>query len=233
MSLFSWLSSLFQIKPSMEPIPSTRLVSPNLFALSQKGEELILEQEGLDQPGNFVGGNSGVTIGIGYDLGTVSLSEFTEDWKNMLPRSDFCRLAETIGFSGSRAKEACQHLGDIKISRMAAVTVFNTSTVPHFWKETLLAFPGAQLLPSDVQGALLSLVYNRGAAMQGDRRKEMRDIRDAVARLSNPVDPAVLKEVLQSIVAALKSMTRLWPSTSGVYKHRLAEAALVQSALDL
>ena len=35
-------------------------------------------------------------------------------------------------------------------------------------------------LPLDAQGALVSLVFNRGTSMEGDRRAEMRAIRDAV-----------------------------------------------------
>ncbi len=37
--------------------------------LSDKALQLILGAEGLDQPGNWPGGQSGITIGIGYDLG--------------------------------------------------------------------------------------------------------------------------------------------------------------------
>ena len=44
-------------------------------------------------------------------------------------------------------------------------------------KETLKAFPGANELHPDAFGALVSLVFNRGAAVTGKNREEMKNIR--------------------------------------------------------
>jgi GH24 family phage-related lysozyme (muramidase) len=81
-------------------------------------------------------------------------------------------------------------------------------------------------LPAEVQGALVSLVYNRGSSMidkpGDDRRKEMRAIRDAVA-VGN----------LRKIADQLRSMKRLWQGQSlgGLIARREAEADLVEEAI--
>jgi GH24 family phage-related lysozyme (muramidase) len=82
------------------------------------------------------------------------------------------------------------------------------------------------LLHPDAQGALVSLVFNRGAAMQGDRRREMREVRDAVASTTLPTE-----EKLRSIAASILSMKRLWPDTLGLRRRRDAEAKLVEEAI--
>ena len=88
------------------------------------------------------------------------------------------------------------------------------------------AFPEFEKLPLDVQGALVSLVYNRGTSMVDDspedRRREMRAIRDAVAESD-----------LQEIADELRVMKRLWvgKGLDGLLKRRDAEAELVESAI--
>jgi hypothetical protein len=62
-----------------------------------------------------------------------------------------------------------------------------------------MAFPGINELSPDAQGALVSLVFNRGTSMEGDRRREMRAIQAAVANGD-----------LQEIADQLRSMKRLW-----------------------
>ena len=43
------------------------------------------------------------------------------------------------------------------------------------------AFPSLEELPAEVQGGVVSLVFNRGTSREGDRR-EMRAIRDFVPK---------------------------------------------------
>ena len=95
-------------------------------------------------------------------------------------------------------------------------------SVPHAQRETEAAFPGVDKLPADAQGALVSLIYNRGSKMEGDSRREMRAIRDAVPK-------GDLKEIANQI----RSMKRLWEGKGmgGLLKRRDAEADLVESCL--
>jgi GH24 family phage-related lysozyme (muramidase) len=190
--------------------------------LSQKALALIFDYEGLDQPGEWPGGASGVTIGIGYDLGYVTSDEFDSDWKDCLREEDCQALAAVIGFKGNDAKARASQVAHIRLTSDQARRVFVERSVPNYQKLTAQAFPGFDKLPADAQGALVSLVYNRGAGMNGDSRREMRAVRDAVAK-------GDLKEIANQI----RAMKRLWVNTNltGLVKRREAEAQLVESCI--
>ena len=83
------------------------------------------------------------------------------------------------------------------------------------------AFPGV------VQGALLSLVFNRGTSLEGGRREEMRKIRDLLA--SN----ASQSQILEEIATQLRKMKSLWigKGLDGLVIRREKEARWVESAI--
>ena len=193
-----------------------------LAPLSERATTLILQAEGLNQAGKWPGGASGITIGYGYDLGQVKAERFVADWGDVLPVAQLERLKAVIGLGGEKAKAAAPGLADIMIGKDVSLKVFLTRTVPEYQKQTEAAFPGLDRLPADAQGALVSLVYNRGPKMEGDRRKEMRAIRDAVG-----------KGDLKEIAAQLRAMKRLWEGQGlpGLLKRRDAEAVLVESCI--
>jgi GH24 family phage-related lysozyme (muramidase) len=191
---------------------------------------LILDAEGLDQPSKWPGGSSGITIGVGYDLGFVTEDQFEEDWSPFLSGDDIDRLKDVIGLSGDKASHRASEFGDIKIKRPDAEQVFKERTLPLYSQRTENALPGVDQLPAAAQGALVSLVFNRGGGMKDDpsrpgdeTRREMRAIRDAVAAGD-----------LQEIADQLRSMKRLWEGKGldGLLKRRDAEADLVESAIE-
>ena|SRR2546423_1480922 len=184
---------------------------------------LILDAEGLDQPGQWPGGESGITIGVGYDLGFVTPEQFEKDWTPYLSSDEIERLKDVIGLSGDRARQRAGEFRDIKIKRADAEQVFKERTLPLYSQRAENALPGIDQLPPAAQGALVSLTFNRGTAMDGDRRREMRAIRDAVAAGD-----------LQQIANQLRSMKRLWEGKGldGLLKRRDAEADLVESSID-
>jgi GH24 family phage-related lysozyme (muramidase) len=184
---------------------------------------LILSAEGLDQPSQWPGGSSGITIGVGYDLGFVTEDQFEEDWSPFLTSDEIDRLKDVIGLSGDKASQRAREFGDIRIKRPDAEQVFRERTLPLYSQRTEKAFPGLDQLPAAVQGALVSLVFNRGPGMNGDSRREMRAVRDAVADGD-----------LQEIADQIRSMKRLWEGKNlgGLLKRRDAEADLVESAID-
>jgi GH24 family phage-related lysozyme (muramidase) len=190
--------------------------------LTAKALDLIFDFEGLDQPGQWPGGDSGVTIGVGYDLGYVTQDEFFGDWKDCLDDADCQALAAVIGYKGADAKARSIGVSKIKITNDQARRVFLERSAPNYQAQTLAAFPGVDQLPADAQGALVSLVYNRGTSMNGDRRREMRAIRDAVP-----------KGDLREIANQLRAMKRLWANSGqgGLVKRREAEAQLVESCI--
>lgn len=189
---------------------------------SEKALRLILDAEGLNQPGKWPGAASGITIGMGYDLGYVTVDQFESDWHDMLTGPQLASLKTAIGLIGIKAKNRAAQYANIRIKRADAEKVFTERTIPDQVFKTAKAFPGFENLPLDAQGALVSLVYNRGTSMVGDRRKEMRAIRDAVP-----------KGDLQGIADQIRAMKRLWvgQGLDGLLKRRDAEAALVESCI--
>lgn len=190
--------------------------------LTEKARNLIFEFEGIDQPSDWPGGASGITIGIGYDLGYESAGDFQNDWQPRLSAGDFTTLSQVVGLKGTQAQAKAPTLKTIKIKSSDAEQVFLERSVPKYQALTQQAFPGVDDLPADAQGALFSLVYNRGTSMDGDSRKEMRAIRDAVPNGD-----------LQEIADQLRAMKRLWEGKGldGLLKRRDAEADLVESCI--
>jgi len=183
---------------------------------------LILDAEGLDQPGKWPGGSSGITIGVGYDLCFVKEDQFEEDWSPFLSADEMDRLKDVTGLSGEDASQRASEFGDIKIKRPDAEQVVKERTLPLYSQRTEDAIPGVDQLPAAAQGALVSLVFNHGPGMNGDSRLEMRAVRDAVAAGD-----------LQEIANQIRAMKRLWEGKGldGLLKRRDAEADLVESAI--
>lgn len=171
------------------------------------------------QSPTWPGGASGVTVGVGFDCGYNSKAEILEAWRNSDARFE---LAACAGITGERAKALVPRLRGIVIPWEQAQEVFERVTLPRFMRTTETVFPGVDQLPPDAQGALLSLVFNRGAGMQGDRRREMRVIRALVPHGD-----------LAGIAAAIRAMKRLWVGRglNGLLRRRDAEAALVEGCL--
>jgi hypothetical protein len=165
-------------------------------------------------------GESGVTIGIGYDLGFTSKAQIEADWAPFLEQPARASLAAVQGVKGLAALKLARGIAHLRIPLAAAEAVFHASTLPRFAKLTRDAFPGVEKLPLDAQGALLSLVFNRGASLEGERRREMRAIRDAL-KVGAP---------LAEIAAQVEAMQRLWPTMRGLRERRASEAALIRGA---
>ena len=131
-------------------------------------------------------------------------------------------MSDCCGLTGEVAKQRLASVRDIIISWELAWEVFNVVTVPKFYNLTKKVFPGFEELPADFQGGLVSLVFNRGTSMQGDRRREMLAIRDLVP-----------KKDVKGIADQIRQMKRLWVGTSieqGIARRRDAEADLVEES---
>ena len=215
-----------------------------LDPISDKARDLIFKFEDLDQPGEWPGGESGVTIGIGYDLGYVTVPQFRDDWRaeflSMDKQTWYLRLRRVVGRAGLAAKElfgkSKDQFMDIHVERATAVRVFDAVTVPRYFALLHKTFPGVDVLPADVVGVLFSLVYNRGGRLKdrdpelGDRR-EMRAIAEKVREFS--VGALPLADALLAIAQELRSMERLWKGKGleGLVRRREAEAELVESCI--
>ncbi len=169
------------------------------------------------------GGASGVTIGVGSDLGYQG--KFDADWSDPLPPAQMDALRPWLGRQGATASAGPAQLQAISIPWHAAWTVFIRRSLPGEITLTSATFHGPVALRPLCLGVLVSLVYNRGTSMTDSsqspgNRKEMRDIRDAVAAGR-----------LGDVPAALRAMKRLWPEGNGLRDRREREAKLFEEGL--
>lgn len=193
---------------------------------SERALALIIRFESLNQPGHWPGGSSGITLGYGYDLGHVETGQFERDWAGCFTPTETRRLGRAVGLTGAAARALAPGLADIRCTRADARRVLLDASLPLYFARTRRALPGFDVLHLDIQGALVSLVYNRGARMSDspgtDDRREMRAIRDLVA-----------SGTVIGIAREIRSMKRLWigRGVDGLLARRDAEADLVESAI--
>lgn len=202
------------------------------MALSSASLKLILQfevgggktyyEKKLKSP-TWPGEASGVTIGVGYDLGYYEAETIQKDWEDYLTPKDLKRLVACAGKKSKDAEKAIASVKDIVIPWDDALAVFKSTTISTFWRKTKSAFPGVETLHPNARGALLSLVFNRGTSLKGERRKEMAAIKDLV-----------VEKDYEEIASQLEAMKRIWVGTTiaeGMNRRRNAEAALVRTAL--
>lgn len=170
------------------------------------------------------GGKSGVTIGIGYDLGYTSAAKLAADWGPLLPADMVEALGQALGIKGKPAKEMAAHLAPaVLVPWAAANAVFRGRDVAAYSAEVRAALRNTDLLSPDSFGALLSLTFNRGASYSavGDRYREMNAIRDLMAA-----------KRFADIPAQFVSMKRLWPTVPGLQARREKESKLFAAGLN-
>lgn len=200
--------------------------------LSPEGLKLLLDYEVgggeayfrkfLSRP-TWPGESSGVTIGVGFDLGYNSQAQFSEAWGPILADETFAILGQSLGLKGATARDWLYEKPEaraIEITWAQALSVFTNITVPRFFVQLLRIYPQANDLPEGARDALLSLVFNRGTSLTGDRRSEMVGIQNALKF-----------NRLREVPTLLRSMKRLWPNTLGLQKRRDAEAELFAKSL--
>jgi GH24 family phage-related lysozyme (muramidase) len=199
--------------------------------IPQAAINLILSDEGVDQPWEWPGGDSGITIGHGYDLGFESEDRFVKDWTPQIGTATVNELKVAIDKTGAAAERLAQRFRGIHITKAQADAVFFASTLPEYEAETEKAFPGVDSLPDAVRGALVSLVFNRGTSLDGPRRREMLEIHNAIQRYTGRT--AGLATTLEAIAGQIRSMKRLWvgQGLDGLLTRRDEEARLVESAM--
>ncbi len=204
-------------------------VAPSLIA-SRRSLDAVVDFEissaanyrrRLQQP-TWPGGASGVTIGIGYDLGHTPRRTIERDWRGQLPDADVDELLSAAGVRGDAARSLVPGLAHLTVPFEPAREVFYTRSLPTWGRRVRRIYPGVELLPADAQGALLSLVFNRGSSLADTpRRREMRQIRPLVAAAD-----------LAGIATEIRAMKRLWVGRNlpGLLKRRDDEAEMIEEA---
>ena len=221
-ALLALIAAAFQTATA-ETIPAGDL------RISPEARELILHFE-TGGPGYYQArlqrptvppGASGITIGIGYDLGYNTPAQIRADWAGVLPDPQVERLAGVAGRTGASARAALSRVRDIIIPWGAAVQVYEGRTVPRFAKLTVATYPGILATHPHIQGVILSTTFNRGSALTPYcRRAELVWTRDDLraGKTSRLGDYQL-------------AMRRLWPSIPGLQKRYAAHSGLIQNAL--
>ena len=162
--------------------------------------------------------SSGVTIGIGYDLGQASRAKITADWSGLVSSDMMLVMLSCSGITGKAGKGKCAEVRSrISIPWAVALDVFSKRDVPQWTAAVLKAVPGADKLTPSCLGVLFDTAYNRGVGgfnSTADRFRELVAIRDDVKA-----------NRLSSVPAELTAMKRLWPGTKGLLArcdHRVA-----------
>jgi GH24 family phage-related lysozyme (muramidase) len=199
--------------------------------ISKRSIDLIIQHEiggrayydkALQKP-MWAGGESGCTIGIGYDLGYNTEKQFLADWSPSLNLNFVNALKPLCGLKGEKAKAMIRgEVLNVRIPYNIAYDVFVKSSLPRFYKAALSIYPDMVNLNEDTQGALVSMVYNRGTKLEGDSRKEMKAIVDLVA-----------KKDYHGIAEEIEKSKRLWEGKGldGLVIRREAEADMVRESI--
>jgi GH24 family phage-related lysozyme (muramidase) len=199
--------------------------------ISKKSIELIIQHEigGRQvyekkyQKPMWAGGESGCTIGIGYDMGYNTEKQFLLDWSGNLNLNFVNALKPLCGLKGEKVKGMIKgEILNVRIPYNTAYEVFVKSSLPRYYAMTKKIYPNMDLLNDDTQGALVSVVYNRGNKLEGDSRAEMRAIVDLIA-----------KQDYEGIAEQIEKSKRLWENRGldGLVVRREAEADLVRDSM--
>lgn len=188
----------------------------NLIIQSEVGSPADYERR---KTPSVPGGASGITVGIGYDVGYHTPDEIAQDWAE-LPAADLALLKTASGLKGPAAVAHLPQVANVVIPYDVALRQLRGKSVLQFGRRTLQTFPGALDLPPDAFGALVSLVFNRGSALTGDNRDEMRAIRSLLILGDYP-----------GVAEQIRGMKRLWPDMTGLVNRREAEAILFETSV--
>jgi len=164
------------------------------------------------------GEDSGVTIGIGYDLRFADRDKLEADWGGVLSPTVIARLADVCGVRCSPARLA--QVADIEVPLLDAVNVFLRRMMPEHIGRTRHIYPTLDDLPANRRAALISLVFNRGSDLAGPRRTEMKRVQELLQQ-----------QDFDAVPEQFRSMTRLWSAASagGLIERRQREATLWES----
>jgi hypothetical protein len=198
--------------------------------IGTRAESLIINFEGIDVPWQWPGGSSGITIPVGYDMG---YEPFSHDWSGLLDSKDFNRLKAVAGLKGRKAEAVAHTLRGIHIPKEAYLKVFNSITLPRYEALTIQTFPGCERLHPDAFGALVSLIFNRGADLHDvpgrKPRGEMRSIYQVLRQADGRITPAVVNRIADLVEAQARYWTDDKNSDGDLHDRRIDEANLIRA----
>lgn len=163
-------------------------------------------------------GASGVTVGIGYDLGYNTPSQIRRDWSGRIPAKMVDALVSCSGIKGSAARYHQQRIRWIvDIPLDAAMEVFKERTLPRFGAITKRTFKTIECAKPVIQDMMLSQTYNRGSSTKGYSRRHVLWQARASAKGQYYALPGYVRD--SKVVWANKPSIR-----RGIWRRRDAEA---------
>lgn len=200
--------------------------------ISERAIDLIITEEvgskelyiSRYQHPEWPGVNSGVTVGIGYDLGYKTPQEIQNDWGGILPQNIIEYMKTCVGKTG---QSAANYIHNVKQSIVvpwdAAIEVFRKKNLPYWIGLVEKALPNFDLLSPDSAGALVSLAYNRGAGgFNISNKNGYREMYNIKLHMINKEFTKIPQE--------FRSQKRLWTS-KGLINRREKEAILFEQGL--
>lgn len=223
-TLWNWLD--------LQPTPYDRLHTNGIAFIAKEETGGLQYYDMITRWPHYPGHESGITIGVGYDLRFNTKEDFETTWGNYLPPAIFKELSKDIGKKGSKARADALKNNGIEVPFKWAWPVFIALTLPRFYQSTASIYPSLGKLPDLCRSVLVSLVFNRGASLSGSRRKELQEIQKILAAADKDnLSKSRKKTILQEVEDQILSMKRLWAPGSGLIKRRQAEANLWREGL--
>ncbi len=166
----TWRTLSPYIRPSERPAPPP--AEPVDGFENFRGDLAWLHaREGHAGKPYWPGGNSGITLDPGFDLGAQREHTLRRIYAGILSEIDIERLTPVLGFSGERARQELfrRRLRDsLRIGRRDALTIMPFIAVK-YWHGITDRFTEVSNddVPPAVQTVMLSLAYNRGISNPG------------------------------------------------------------------
>lgn len=164
------------------PRTLTSLALEEAFAAAQSHNALyqgfvghILALEGRSGEPYRPGGNSGVTLDPGFDLGHNTVQDFDLHYAQHLQPAALALLTQAVGLKGEAAEqwltanEAALSRIQSESNRMIpphdALAAIGASVIYDYWQRLIRRWTRMSTYPPAVQMGVLSLFYNKGAGV--------------------------------------------------------------------
>ncbi len=209
-----------------------RLNNDKDYVISKETFQSILKNESYGEYPYVPKGSStsGITIGYGYDLGQQTKEQIESDLGEFFSSNEIVAFQSVSGLKGATARAALNQVSSISISKDDALRL-SSKTKTRYAQDTFNIWPEVINLHPHCQGALLSIVYNRGNSLQDPKtskvpepRREMREIR------------TLLKNGEYSMIPQkITDMKRIWvgQGQDGLLYRRDEEALFFKKGLEI
>jgi hypothetical protein len=149
------------------PVGNITFTAGSKQEVTRGAVEFLIKVEDVPKHAYWPTGMSGVTLGVGWDMGYHSLDELRQTWAS-LGTDVLARLAVAVGKKGRAAQALVPQLESIVVPQSLSIQVLACSLDNFYYPFVIHLFPGLERLPPEVQIVFISIVFNRGPNMGRD-----------------------------------------------------------------